>query len=67
MVSSSSWNVRNRKALAKIPAVALTAYTRVEDRLRALAAGFHMHLAKPAEPAELLAIVASLTKRVGRN
>jgi CheY-like chemotaxis protein len=60
-------NVRNRKALAKIPAVALTAYTRVEDRLRALAAGFHMHLAKPAEPAELLAVVASLTKRIGRN
>ena len=60
-------NVRSHKALAKIPAVALTAYARVEDRLRALASGFHMHLAKPAEPAELLAVVASLTKRIGRN
>ena len=60
-------NVRSHKALANIPAVALTAYARVEDRLRALASGFHMHLAKPAEPAELLAVVASLTKRIGRN
>lgn len=60
-------NVRNRKSLANIPAVALTAYTRVEDRLRALSSGFQMHLAKPADPAELLAVVASLTKRIGRN
>jgi len=43
-----------------IPAVALTAYARVEDRVRALAAGFQMHVAKPIEPAELVAVVANL-------
>jgi len=45
------------------PAVALTAYGRVEDRLRALAAGYQMHLSKPAEPAELAAVIASLASR----
>lgn len=47
----------------KIPAVALTAYARGEDRLRALRAGYQMHVAKPIEVAELLTIVASLTER----
>jgi CheY-like chemotaxis protein len=56
--------VRRHKELAKIPAAALTAYARMEDRLRALAAGFQMHLAKPVEPAELLTVIASLTKRI---
>lgn len=60
-------NVRNCQSLAKVPAVALTAYARVEDRLRALSSGFQMHLAKPAEPAELLTVVASLTKRITSN
>lgn len=60
-------NVRNSQTLAKVPAVALTAYARVEDRLRALSSGFQMHLAKPAEPAELLTVVASLTKRIASN
>ncbi len=50
---------------APIPAVALTAYARVEDRMRALAAGFQMHLPKPIEPDELIAVVASLTGRWG--
>jgi CheY-like chemotaxis protein len=45
------------------PAVALTAYGRVEDRLRALAAGYQMHISKPAEPAELAAVIASLASR----
>ena len=44
----------------KVPAVALTAYARVEDRARALTAGFNMHVAKPVEPAELLSILSSL-------
>lgn len=44
----------------RIPAVALTAYARVEDRMKVLTAGFHMHVPKPVEPAELLAVVASL-------
>jgi PAS domain S-box-containing protein len=51
----------------RIPAIALTAFTRTEDRLRALSAGFQMHLPKPIEPAELLAVVASLTSDVVRN
>lgn len=60
-------NVRNSQGLAKVPAVALTAYARVEDRLRALSSGYQMHLTKPAEPAELLTVVASLTKRIASN
>ncbi len=42
------------------PAVALTAYARVEDRIRVLAAGFQMHVAKPVEPAELIATIESV-------
>ncbi|HEY0007483.1 MAG TPA: ATP-binding protein, partial [Tepidisphaeraceae bacterium] len=49
------------------PAVALTAYARSEDRMRAILAGFQMHLAKPVEPAELITIVASLGGRTGRS
>jgi PAS domain S-box-containing protein len=45
-----------------IPAIALTAYGREEDRLRALEAGFRMHLTKPVELAELVQAVASVTK-----
>jgi CheY-like chemotaxis protein/nitrogen-specific signal transduction histidine kinase len=48
---------------AHIPAVALTAYGQVEDRVRALNAGFQMHLAKPVEPAELAAVITSLIRR----
>jgi CheY-like chemotaxis protein len=47
----------------KIPAVALTAYARGQDRLHALRAGYQMHVAKPIELAELVATVASLTER----
>ena len=43
-----------------IPAVALTAYAGAVDRRRALLAGFHVHLAKPVEPDELLAVIGSL-------
>jgi CheY-like chemotaxis protein len=50
-----------------IPAVALTAYGRVEDRVRALNAGFQMHVTKPVEPAELAAVVASLVRRMDRG
>jgi PAS domain S-box-containing protein len=45
------------------PAAALTAYARPEDRMRALVAGFQMHVPKPVEPAELIAVVASLAGR----
>jgi PAS domain S-box-containing protein len=46
-----------------IPAVALTAYARAEDRLRALRSGYQTHVAKPVEMAELVAVVASLAGR----
>ena len=42
------------------PAVALTAHTRADDRNRSLRAGFQSHLAKPVDPAELVAVVRSL-------
>ena len=45
----------------QIPAIALTAFARPEDRRRALEAGFQLHLAKPVQPAELLASIAALT------
>jgi PAS domain S-box-containing protein len=45
------------------PAAALTAYARPEDRAQALAAGFQLHIVKPADPAELAALVASLVGR----
>jgi len=43
-----------------IPAIALTAYARGEDRIKAVAAGFQMHIAKPVEPAELVAMIAGV-------
>ncbi|HZF11718.1 MAG TPA: response regulator [Thermoanaerobaculia bacterium] len=50
---------------ATLPAAALTAYARTEDRERALAAGFQTHIAKPIDPSELIAAVARLAGRVG--
>jgi CheY-like chemotaxis protein/anti-sigma regulatory factor (Ser/Thr protein kinase) len=47
----------------RVPAIALTAYGRREDRLRAIAAGFSMHVPKPVDPGELLTLVASLAHR----
>ncbi|BAZ08372.1 multi-sensor hybrid histidine kinase [Calothrix sp. NIES-4071] len=44
----------------KIPAVALTAYARAEDRKRTMLAGYQMHITKPVESSELIAIVSSL-------
>ena len=46
-----------------IPAAALTAFARSEDRTRALRSGFEMHLAKPVDPGELVASVATLVRR----
>jgi PAS domain S-box-containing protein len=47
----------------RLPGLALTAYGRPEDRMRALAAGFNLHLGKPVSPAELVLAVASLGGR----
>ena len=46
-----------------IPAIAFTAYARAEDRTKAMQAGYQLHLAKPVEPAKLIAMVAKLAKR----
>ena len=45
------------------PAVALTAYARSDDRMRALAAGFQMHVPKPVDALELIMVIASLVGR----
>jgi len=60
--------IRKVRALAAdagghTPAVALTAYGRTQDRVRSLATGYNMHVAKPVDPAELTAIVASIAAR----
>ncbi len=63
--------IRRVRSLGKdkgggVPAIALTAYARAEDRVRAVAAGFQMHVAKPVEPVELVTMVASAVGRTGR-
>ncbi|MBH8573881.1 PAS domain S-box protein [Nostocaceae cyanobacterium CENA369] len=60
--------IRKLRALSqeqggKIPAVALTAYARAEDRTQALLAGFQLHVPKPVNPTELAAVVANLAGR----
>jgi CheY-like chemotaxis protein len=52
------------KNCGAIPAIALTAYARTEDRTRAFRAGYQAHLAKPVEPAELVATIASLAELI---
>jgi len=46
------------------PSAALTAYARVEDRMKVLRSGFQIHIPKPVEPAELVAVVANLAGRI---
>jgi CheY-like chemotaxis protein len=55
--------LRERPAARDIPAAALTAYAHADDRGQAIAAGYQVHVAKPVEPAELVAVVASLAGR----
>jgi len=60
--------IRRVRALSKerggqTPALALTAYARTEDRIRALSAGYQVHLSKPVDRAELAAVVARLAER----
>jgi CheY-like chemotaxis protein len=52
-----------RPGVREIPAAALTAYARSEDRTKALRRGFQLHLAKPIDPGELMAAMAALAKR----
>jgi PAS domain S-box-containing protein len=50
-----------------IPAAALTAYARIEDRMRVLRSGFQFHLPKPVDSAELVTVVASLANRAYKS
>jgi signal transduction histidine kinase/ActR/RegA family two-component response regulator len=54
---------RDTRSGGDLPAAALTAFARSEDRTRALTSGFQIHTAKPIEPSELIAAVASLARR----
>jgi CheY-like chemotaxis protein len=56
-----------RKQGLTTPAVALSAYVRAEDRIRSAQNGYQTHLAKPVEPAELLAVIAGLAGRYERT
>jgi CheY-like chemotaxis protein len=51
----------------ELPAAALTAYARSDDRVRALRAGFHIHLTKPVDPVELVTSIAALANRFIAN
>jgi signal transduction histidine kinase/ActR/RegA family two-component response regulator len=51
------------RALRALPAAAVSAYVRSEDREKALEAGFHRHLPKPVDPADLIAAVAALGRK----
>jgi CheY-like chemotaxis protein len=61
--SLKHWEDRSSDQESALPAVALTAYARSEDRTKAMRSGFQIHLAKPVEPAELVAVVRSLAGR----
>jgi PAS domain S-box-containing protein len=54
--------IRRSEATGQLPAIALTAFARSEDRVRALRSGFQLHLSKPIEPGELMAAIASLAR-----
>jgi CheY-like chemotaxis protein len=51
----------------RIPAVALTAYAHEEDRMRALLAGFQVHVAKPINPPEFVAVIVGLAGVTSRR
>ena len=59
--------VRGTDATRHLPAIALSAYAREEDREKAVAAGYQMHLAKPVEPAELAAAIAGLVAQARKR
>ncbi|HEX5705840.1 MAG TPA: ATP-binding protein, partial [Pyrinomonadaceae bacterium] len=55
------------EAGGRVPAVAITAYAREEDRMRALLAGYQVHVAKPVNPAEFVAVVGGLAGVAARR
>jgi CheY-like chemotaxis protein len=56
-----------RDAGGDVPAAAITAYARSEDRRRLLNSGFSIHLPKPIDPAEVIAVVTTLTRFIHRR
>jgi CheY-like chemotaxis protein len=57
------WEVeQSGRAATRRPAVALSAFTQREDRIRALSEGFQMHLTKPVAPAELIIVISSVAR-----
>lgn len=56
--------VRHEENGKHIPAIALTAYARTQDRIRAIAAGYNTHVPKPVEIRELVTVVKCLTGRI---
>ena len=58
---------KEEKLNGRIPAAALTAHASITDRMRALSAGFDIHLPKPVEPAEFVAVIASLASRISKR
>ena len=59
--------LREHPRTARVPALALTAYATVEDRGKALRAGYDQHMAKPVDPAHLIAVVATLARSAVRR
>jgi CheY-like chemotaxis protein len=61
--------IRSSEETEQLPAIALTAFARSEDRTRALRSGFQLHLAKPIEPGEMMAAVSALvrSRRLGSS
>jgi PAS domain S-box-containing protein len=54
---------RDAEKGGRVPAIALTAFARTQDRLRVLSSGFQMHVPKPLQPEELVTVVASVAQR----
>jgi PAS domain S-box-containing protein len=51
----------------RVPAIALTAYAGIEDRTRALLAGYQIHLSKPIDPVQLLEVIANVAGMTGEE
>ena len=58
--------IRERYRADVLPAIALTAFAREEDRGKALAAGYQAHLSKPVDPRQLLTVAAGLVQSARR-
>jgi CheY-like chemotaxis protein len=59
-----TWKSRDgTTVLQRMPALALTAFAQREDRIRALTAGFQMHLTKPVAPEELIVVIDTMVAR----